>query len=77
MKNRLNIEVLLFRMYIVIMILEGPIRYVLNLVNLVTLIYVKDCILIMLFVLAIINNKKITKVHIWILIVVLIILLIL
>lgn len=52
-----NIETILIRIYLLIIILEAPLRYILNLVNLAVLIYVKDIIIVTLFFIYIKNNK--------------------
>lgn len=53
MKNKMSIEILLIRIYILIIIFEGPIRYVLNMFGMTTLIYIKDFVLIVLIILGI------------------------
>lgn len=61
-KNKLKLEVVLFRSYIIIMIFEALIRYLLNIVGLAFLIYIKDIIIIALFVLSL-KKIKISKIH--------------
>lgn len=61
-RNKLNLELVLFRIYIIIMIFEAPIRYFLNIAGLASLIYIKDMIIIVLFVLSL-KKIKISKIH--------------
>ena len=62
--NKLNLNIALIRIYLIIMIFEGAIRYVLNIFDAAFLIYIKDAIIILLFILSIrkieLNKKSIT-----------------
>ncbi len=62
MKRKINLETFLIKLYIIILILEAPIRYILNLLDLAIFIYVKDMILILLIVLGL-KNIKFNKGH--------------
>ena len=62
-KEKLKLEVILFRSYIIITILEGLIRYLLSLVGLEILIYIKDLIIMVIFLLSL-KQLKLSKTHI-------------
>lgn len=51
MNKKINLELLFFKLYILILIFEAPIRYILNKVGLAALIYAKDGIIIILIAL--------------------------
>ncbi len=64
-KEKMNKEIILIRLYIIIIILEAPIRYMLNLYKYNNLIYIKDLIMLILLVLGLWKNKF-NNGHIWI-----------
>lgn len=58
-----NIEIILLRIYIMMAILEGLIRYILNSKGLAAAFYIKDIIIVILFILAL-RKMKVTTKHI-------------
>ena len=61
-KNKISIETFLIRLYIIIIVFEGVIRYILNLFKIPEALYIKDFILILLIMYGI-KQTKFNKKH--------------